>query len=164
VSAKRTQELEHELDLWQKRLDEAGDIHADHPRIRAEIIRSELAARGIEPSVHTLPVVAVEALHDIDEALGQRAVSQANERPDRYEESMKFSPHPDTQYLVQAIREATHEAELWHAYHSDDAHAYMDAVDQVRHLRDLHAALKSVDRSAGVTRDRIAIAVRMNDE
>ena len=54
----------------------------------------------------------------------------------------------------------THEAERWHGHHQTDP----ESLEQVHYLRDLHAALKRIDREKGIRRNRLAYAVRMREE
>ncbi len=160
ASAKRSLELERELELWQHRADEAGDLWADHPKVRAEIVRSELASRGIEAAPRALSAKANTAMHELSERL---SMGETDEEEMQMED-VPFDPHPDTAHLIQAIREATQEAERWHGHYAEDPLDYREAADQVRHVRDLHGALKLLDRRNGVARDRVALAVRMRDE
>lgn len=156
ASAKHSLELERELELWQQRMDEEGALHADHPKVRSEIIRSELLSRGI-----TVPERQISKPQAIP--ISSKEVSSTKET-DRFENSPAFTPHPDTAYLIQAIREATKEAELWHAQYSENPLYFKEAIDQVRQVRDMHAALKKIDKSQGVHRDRVALAIRLRDD
>ncbi len=63
--------------------------------------------------------------------------------------------------LLPAIRDATREAERWHAI--PQTAQVEEALEQVRQLRELHASLKLLDRQLGVRRDRLALAMRMRD-
>lgn len=63
--------------------------------------------------------------------------------------------------LLRAIRDATHEAERWHALPLSEHNE--DTLDQVQHLKELHSVLKRFDRENGIRRDRIQLAIRMND-
>jgi hypothetical protein len=116
--------------------------------------------RGIVPA-EAPALVPLSALAEDGE--GDMA-EDASDEDDEAQEDIRFEPHPDTAHLIQAIREATREAERWHGYHSDDPLSYAEAADQLRHVRSLHAALRTLDRRAGVNRDRLAFAVRMRDE
>lgn len=156
ASAKHSLELERELELWQQRMDEEGDLFADHPKVRSEIIRSELASRGI-----TTPERRITQAPILPSQCQDASSSQKNAVPDT---GPTFMPHPDSAYLIQAIREATREAELWHAQYAEDPLYFKEAVDQVRQVRNLHAALKKVDRTQGVNRDRIALAIQLRDD
>jgi hypothetical protein len=160
AALKRSEELERELALWQARRDEAGERHADHPATRAEVIRSELAVRGIVPAEPPalVPLSALGSGVGVGEGTEASSAALSSEL-----EEIVYAPHPDTVHLIQAIREATREAERWHGYHSDDPLSYAEAVDQLRHVRSLHAALKILDRRAGVDRDRLTFAVRMRE-
>jgi hypothetical protein len=163
ASLKATREIERELAEWERR-DDGGMLHADHPEIRAEILRSELAVRGITREVPDQFVAQYIQKHaDVEEGrpleTSRRMAEETIERPREY---VFTTPEPvtdmETQHLLHAIRDATREAERWHAlpteYHDGDA------VDQVRHLRELHAILKRLDRARGVERDRLTFAVR----
>jgi hypothetical protein len=172
VSAKTAKELQHELLLWERRNDETP-LHADHPSFRSEIIRSELRSRGaLQEKRKEAPVVEEQMAKPIlspqqanamlwlthDEGMNR---SDEVEVTDEFEE-MEDAPVepltlPEVQYLLQAIREATREAERWHAVPADSCDE--DALVQVHHVRDLHALLKRLDRENGVYRDRLELAV-----
>ncbi|GEM_PF-5711305 len=70
-------------------------------------------------------------------------------------------PVIDPTLLLRAIREATREAERWHAL--PQVEHGEDALEQVRQLRELHASLKRLDREQGIERARLTLAVRMRD-
>ena len=184
ASSKQTLELERELTLWERRLDETGERTADHPNVRAEIVRSELAGRGVtvarpDPalflsSLSRSPSLSLrrqeshlgdEMSDTIDEiSSDQVEMSDDDDMEQVKPEPVPFDPHPDTVHLIQAIREATREAERWHGQPEDDVDAFVDAADQVHQIRRLHAALKEIDRRNGVTRDRLSMAMRLRDE
>lgn len=166
ASAKTARDLERELHEWERRGDEEGPWHADHPLVRAEVVRSELASRGdirrifaIPPEqspfrVASVPEVAPE---EEEEAPQPRVIAFG-----RYEEpaTAREPLHsPDPEHLLHVIRLETREAERWHGHHESDP----EAIVQLRHLRDLHAALKRIDRERGIRRDRMAYAVHMRE-
>lgn len=155
ASMKTRQQLERELAEWEDR-EGAENPHADHPTVRAEIARSELVARGVPVgrSFRTMPDVA-------DEADNPFFASAGDERAPEISATIVVSAEPvatvDVGHLLAAIRDATREAERWHAVpaseHDDDA------LDQLHHVRDLHARLKRFDRERGIVRDRLELAV-----
>ncbi len=150
ASLKSTSELERELAGWQEHPTQ-GELHADHPVVRAEIARSELSVRRPEKLAQEqpkkqMPVTSIKV--PVETSQGPLEV-QVHE----------VSPRliPDEKHLLAAIREATREAERWHG-HTTDCHG-QEAFDQVHLVRDLHAILKRLDRQNGVRRDRIRIAI-----
>lgn len=166
ASVKASRDLERELAEWENRPDSAS-YHADHPEVRAELIRSELASRNPGRSVVSVGAYGVHPVRS-DEGEGgraPRAPTELDEEPSL--EAIPFLaasdplPEIDVACLLQAIREATREAERWHAVPSEEHDE--DALLQLHHLRDLHAALKRVDREQGVHRDRLALAVNTHD-
>ena len=148
ASLKSTHELERELSGWQEHSAE-GELHADHPTVRAEIARSELTVRKPEmlreqrskmpPSSIRVPIQTSQGDFEVK-------VHEVNSRL-----------IPDESGLLAAIREATREAERWHGQVSSSYG--QDAVDQVRLVRDLHAILKRLDRERGVRRDRTNLGI-----
>lgn len=147
ASIKQTYVLEQELVEWEN-CSVIPALHFDHPSIRAEIIRSELAVRD----------VAIESLSCIESQQIQTEVPAAadtqkvRESEVGYETIQTFEPEK----LVQAIRDARREMERWHALPPEE-HSE-DAIAQVRHFRELHAMLKRIDHSRGITRDRLELA------
>jgi hypothetical protein len=164
ASAKTARDLERELREWERREDEEGPQHADHPIVRAELIRSELATRGdIRRIVAIAPErspfrLAVPSEPEPEEALvaeGPRVIAFG-----RYEEvsdEPESIHHPDPTHLLTVIRMETREAERWHGHHRADP----ESIEQIRYLRELHAALKRIDREKGIRRHRMEYAVRM---
>ncbi len=148
ASFKNTEELEREYELWYARIGEDGDLYADHPKNRVEIIISELRTRGIEIIQKQYPVVNVKR-----PVMQKQEILSVN----------PFRADPDTEHLINAIQEATHEAELWHSFYDENPASYRDAVEQVTHVRHLHAVLKKEDRRRGINRNRMDFAIRMNE-
>jgi hypothetical protein len=167
AAVKSRQELEHELSYWQKMQGGERDSR-EKARRQTEIIRSELAIRNPEeenyaplptaeayemPTSGERMVLAAEAEdEDEDEANACEA-----EPAELMAELPDYAHWPDAQNLVLAIREATREAERWHAI-PVECHD-QEALVQVRHVKDLNAWLKKVDRKNGVTRDRLELAI-----
>ncbi len=137
ATAKSTEELEQELGEWQQR-EEDSPLHADHPSIRAEIVHSELVCRG-------LLVTKVENPLSQTESFVEEIVEEAEEE------------EVSTETFLLAIRDAAREAERWHSVPALELDH--EVLDQVRHLRELHAHLKGLDRKQGITRDRLVYAV-----
>lgn len=159
ASLRTRQELERELAEWSDRHD-SGSFRADHPRVRAEIARSELEVRepvSIRSSAASrserrpveMSVAVIEIPPDVESDSRMALEAQLPEA--------EPLSQVDTEHLLRSIREATREAERWHAMpltSEDD-----DALLQLHHLRELHAVLKRRDRVQGVRRDRVALAV-----
>jgi len=137
ASMSDTRELEEELNDWEDRRGEYGPAHADHPSVRAEIVRSELRSR------HDTARGAVEKRATVIAILKRVAG--------------KRRPKSETATLLDMIRHASAEAERWH----DVPYPDEDAVEQIRNVRRLHAILKQFDREAGKRRDRTEFALRM---
>ncbi len=158
TAVKSRQQLERELGEWQDRAGEGGPIHADHPVARAEIVRSEIALREAyrKPRTSCVSAQCCSSDHcnqpDIESETNIATTDEFVEEPIRME---KLSP----EQMIGIIREATKEAERWHA--TVQAQHSQDALDQMHHVRDLHALLKQIDRNQGIRRDRVALAVRM---
>lgn len=159
ASSRSARELERELQEWQQRESESGPPHADHPQVRAEIIRSELAARK---GVVTLATVAPErSPFRLREPVvfSPEEQIQAVEEPLTEEAQTEMLPDIDPQHLVGLIRQETREAERWHAIPMPD----YEAIEQVRQVKALHVILKRLDRERGVQRDRLSLAVQMRE-
>lgn len=181
MSAKTARELKRELSEWQDREDDSP-LHADHPSFRSEIIASELRSRGVDVGAGSsrpsgMPVDAIRSVERIDLPTDQGGgtpplpvenamlmlthdVATMPRRPmETFIEQEVHEPLtlPEVQHVLAAIREATREAERWHAIPSEDHDE--DALVQVHHLRDLHALLKRLDREQGMNRDRLEMAV-----
>jgi hypothetical protein len=149
AATKSTQDLQTELADWGEHPYEGG-LHADHPAVRSEIIRSELALRNP----------------------GTRLINMRRPKPSagaRAEEGTygvvvhEVNPWliPDEAHLLAAIREATREAERWHAMAPQEYTE--DALEQVHQVRSLHAFLKRLDKLNGLRRDRLALAINPRD-
>lgn len=162
VSVKATDQLERELAEWEARED-GGELHADHPSVRAEIVRSELAVRGrkqdVRRSENDVPVreVVERIKQQIERSPSQEQEDEVYGSPEYVFVTHEPIGQTDPENLVRAIREATREAERWHAVPSEDHNE--DALLQMKHLRELHALLKRMDREQGIERDRIELAV-----
>jgi hypothetical protein len=167
-SVKTTPQLERELAQWE-RLPTNGSLHADHPIVRSEMIRSELAIRQgvVRSDIAEADDRSVKDVVDLikqqlgaEEPVDDAEVMLADPPVAEYRfASREPLPMEDEQQLLIAIKEATCEAERWHAVGvtaSDD-----DAIVQVHHVRDLHAMLKRVDRERGIERDRVALAIKI---
>lgn len=156
VALKGTEELHRELDGWQGQKHDRSPLHADHPLVRSEIIRSELALRDedrlrqealpIEPEPPvSLPFVAPLSAFP----------SSRQDAPEAYRiliHEVDPVQVPSEVHLIQAIREAVRETNRWHAVHPSQ-HS-QDAVDQAKQLKYLHAILRRLDKQQGITRDR----------
>jgi multidrug efflux pump subunit AcrA (membrane-fusion protein) len=163
AAAKSRQELENELSYWQKML--GGEVSSrEKARRQTEIIRSELAIRSPEDDfsmrLEQIPQSKFQAIETpvfAVEQITSESDSFPAEHPELGMEVPDYAHWPDAENLVRAIREATREAERWHAIpvecHDEEA------MIQVRHVRDLNAWLKRVDRRNGVTRDRLELAI-----
>jgi len=156
-AVKSRQELEKELVQWRER--EGGKTRErEVARRRAEIIRSELALRDETEGwpVRLSPVGVdyrpLSKCGPFVQRMGE--AEQAGDSSEMLADDMTFM---DEDQLVMAIREATHEAERWHAIPVEDHDE--EALLQVHHVRELNALLKQLDRQRGVHRDRIEIAI-----
>ena len=160
TAVKSRQQLERELGEWQDRSTEDGPMHADHPKTRAEIVRSEIALREAyrKPLMTSAPTVlyAGSMTAKQEDGSGTDVVVQDDVVADEGGPVMK---EVSSEQVIEIIREATKEAERWHATVQDQYG--QDALDQMHHVRDLHALLKQIDRNQGIRRDRFAMAVRM---
>ncbi len=148
TALKSTDELNRELDGWSSHPGDGLEVHADHPMVRAELVRSELAARNVEAMRQSFE----ERQEENAETMEQVAHSA---KPDIFEILVhEVDPRmvPDEPSLLAAIREAAREAAKWHGL-PQELHS-QDAVDQVKQFKDLHAYLKRWDRERGVRRDR----------
>lgn len=154
AAARSAQELKRDLAYWQNRMDEA------EARERIEILVSELALRGekMQSSTHAAaapkPQNRVEPVNVLQEAPCPVCTDQASD-------SLSGEPlfWPEEEHLLRAIREATREAERWHAI--PNATHDEDALIQVHHVRDLNGILKTLDKQKGIRRDRLPLAVRI---
>ena len=154
ASMRSAAEIERELGEWRARENEGGPWHADHPKVRAEILRSELSVREEKP----LTVIPLESSPFV-KAFEQEECETLCDEP-------RFSDPRETQlqevsveHLIQAIRHANREVERWH----ESPEIGRDAIDEVKELRRLHAILKQRDRESGTMRDRIELAVKTRD-
>lgn len=161
ASAQTARQLERELSEWESRGNTEGPRHADHPLVRAEIIRSELATRGDLQRLVTIPPeqspfrIVVETRPVASEE--REAWSPASFVPQPEEIPFEHLTSLDPDHLLGTIRLETREAERWHGHHDPDH----DAIDQVKQVRNLHAILKRLDRQKGIRRDRMTIAIHM---
>jgi hypothetical protein len=157
ASAKTSQELTRELKEWEDR---------EEP-LRVEVLRSELASRDpsrIVVRTEQMPVGA-RFIAPSDRHAEPGVMNRAPTDEDTEEIFLPMATEslldPDTAHLIQAIREATHEAERWHAVPEEEHDE--EILDQMHHVRDLHALLKQLDREQGRSRDRVAMAVNTRE-
>jgi hypothetical protein len=144
ATGKTQQTLLRELAEWEERAD--GELRAE--MLRSELATREIATRETEKEESSEQVLR-EAVLDFP-LPASSAVSQ------------EVSPAAvSDQDIIVAIREATREAERWHAL-SHSAHDH-EAIIQVRHVRELHGALKAFDREHGIRRERLPFAIRIRD-
>lgn len=154
ASMRSAAEIEREFGEWRTRENEGGPWHADHPKVRAEILRSELSVREEKP----LKVIPIESSPFV------KAFEQEGREISSDEPSISYSretqlPEISVEHLIQAIRNGNREAERWH----ESPEISRDAIDGVKELRRLHAILKQRDRESGTMRDRIELAVKTRD-
>ncbi|MFA5936230.1 MAG: hypothetical protein WC787_05270 [Patescibacteria group bacterium] len=162
ASAQTARQLERELGDWEARGDQEGPWHADHPNVRAEIIRSELAARdGFRGPVAIAPeqspfriTESVSIDVGTNPGLALPAVSSSAE-----EEPFESLHDGNPEQILQLIRMETREAERWHGQPTHD----QDAIEQVKTVKHLHAILKRLDREQGIRRDRLVFAIHTRD-
>jgi hypothetical protein len=158
ASSRSAQELLAELREWEARQDEDGPRHADHPDVRAEIVRSELRARGLQPDMRA---IAMEESPFGRLGCVVQSTPVCAEEPSRTSDEfdeVEALPLPDPEHLVEAIRQATRDAEQWLSVTEPE----QEAIEDLHQLRRLHALLKRLDREQGNTRDRLTLAVRMH--
>jgi hypothetical protein len=155
ASALTSKEIEHELKGWEARRGEQGPRHADHPEVRAEILRSELSVRG-----HGIPLKVISIDSSPLASLVESELSlQADDCFfDETIEPVNETFGADSENLISAIRHANREVERWH----ESPEINRDAIDEVKELRRLHALLKQSDRESGVERDRMPLAVKIH--
>ncbi len=151
AAMKGSEELEHELQGWQEHPGEAG-MHADHPLVRAEIARSELAVRDVEQMKKAKAAPATSIKIPVETTQGRMEVKV-------HEVDARMIP--DEKSLLAAIYEATREAERWHGLTPEKFS--QDAVDQVRLVRDLNGILKRLDKANGIKRDRMGMGIQMRE-
>jgi len=158
AATKTSTQLERELAGWESRGSD-DDFHADHPSVRAEVIRSELASRN--PGVVRVPVRRVEPSTPVQDLRVEDENEEVRGLPNIVDvptsADVELLPEPDSANLLAAIRDATRETERWHAIPVQDHDE--ETLLQVHHLRDLHAILKRLDRAKGVRRNRLEYAV-----
>ncbi|MFA4954650.1 MAG: hypothetical protein WC641_05035 [Patescibacteria group bacterium] len=150
AASRPAQDLKRDLMYWQNREDEA------EAQERIEILGSELALRGEKISVPRETIKTEQA------PAGTVAIQLMEQRDDILPASSDTEDSlylPEEEYLLCAIREATHEAERWHAIPVTGEDE--DALIQVHHVRELNGALKEYDRKRGVSRDRLPLAIRL---
>ncbi len=150
ASMRSASEIERELGEWRTREKEGGPWHADHPKVRAEILRSELSVREEKP----LNVIPLESSPFAETPEQCRYEIVSDESRLSYSQEMQL-PEVTAEQLIHAIRHANREAERWH----ESPEIGRDAIDEVKELRRLHAMLKQRDRESGTMRDRIELAV-----
>jgi hypothetical protein len=153
-SVRSRQELERELAAWESRTD--GDE-------RAEIIRSELAVRGVRRAspkkIETPPPLAISGPLNFPEIFISELFpgdESENEVQAPAVETHELPP-VRSEDLIAAIRDAVREAERWHAV--PEASMGEDALVQLHHVRELHGLLRRLDRQNGIRRDRANLAV-----
>jgi hypothetical protein len=166
ASSRSARDLEREYAEWDGRSDHEGPWHADHPSVRAEIIRSELALRNSErPPVAIAPEASPFRMVELQDFITESEEHSPSARPmlvvrpvveSQEREVAEQLPSLDLDTLLQTIRMETREAERWHGAPSQDH----DALEQVKAVRQLHAILKRLDRKSGIRRDRIVFAIR----
>lgn len=158
-------ELERELKEWSARRDESGLRHADHPDVRAEIARSEMAVRSRKAVLRAIP----------PEESPFSSVEQTTPNPSFARSGIGLISSPCTkgelegvedelpvleeEHLLQSIRQITRDVERWHSAPNYER----DALDDLHELKKLHALLRDSDKKQGLQRDRLELAVRMRE-
>jgi len=158
ASSKSARELERELADWEARGEDDAPLHADHPSVRAEIARSELASRERARRLVAIPLDA-SPFRIMAEPVAQHYEEVEETMPAYEPVSVESLPHPDPMHLIHVIRLETKEAERWHG-NPDPDH---DALIQVKQVKYLHSILKRLDRERGVRRDRTAFTIQMRE-
>lgn len=153
-------ELERELKEWSARQDESGPRHADHPDVRAEILRSEMAVRSRKAALKAIsPEESPFRSNAMPSAQCLVLSSEGMQEPAPVSVETDDLPALEEEQILQAIRQATREVERWHGAPNYER----DALDDLHELKKLHALLKKYDKARGASRDRIELAVRMRD-
>jgi len=163
VASKSTHDLEQELAEWENRQFEDSSNNK-YTEVIKEIIGSELAIRGVKIKVEKLEKSEFFQMPETNFNLSltgsEPFIPEFEQDPvDISKETDSSLPELDPEYLLQAIKEATREAERWHVEPCGESDP--EAALQVRHVKDLHAALRELDKKNGVSRDRLALAVRL---
>lgn len=158
-SFRETRELESELHEWESRAGEPGERTTDHPDVRAEILRSELALRRDRGMLAAIPLDQSPFRAIALNAVGASADDDASESAEMLDlgEGIEGPAFPDAEHLLLTIKQKTRDVERWYEH----ADVSPEVCDDVRDLRALHAALRRIDREDGATRDRVAYALRM---
>lgn len=162
TSGKTARQLERELAEWQmlaqaqKDTPEKENLYADHPHVRLEMTRSELAIRQ----------EMVGKIKKEDEELAKGGVwtglieeEQDREGGKKEELEDEEVSSVDSEHLLAALQRSIQEAERWHLIQQPDE----EALYQVHDVRQLHARLKQQDRLRGIHRDRLSLAIRMHE-
>lgn len=168
AAGRTTRELEQELREWAGR--DAASVrerHPDHPKVRSEIVASELRVRGRDPGgVKARHVASYEgSAKDVDpyvkilerdenEFEGTSTV-QPSVAPVALEPTQDLSGS-DEQDLVREIESCVRE--LKRALVHDEREALTDEiVMMLKDLRRFHELLRRADRKSGIRRYRFAI-------
>lgn len=159
AAIKSRQDLERELSNWRSR------GNGEEGKRRAEIIKSELAIRGgdLPESEESYDSIVIEDLvkdrpkTNILAGAEDEIVEVPVQEIEEEEEVPEPLRVPDVEHLLAAIREATREAERWHAIPVEDHDE--DALLQVKHVKELNGILKQLDRDQGIERDRMEFAI-----
>ena len=154
ASMRGAAEIERELGEWRTRESEAGPWHADHPKVRAEILRSELSVREEKP----LKVIPLES-SPFAKNIRTDGVQDGIRRTARFRSARSSTARGFGRAADPTIRHANREVERWR----ESPEIGRDAIDEVKELRRLHAILKQRDRESGTMRDRIEFAVKTRD-
>lgn len=156
ASFRETSDLEAELREWEMRRGEDGERNADHPDVRAEILRSELVLRRDRSM---LQAIAPEQSPFFAKNASDFLPIDPPEPPESEMERIASDEplYPDAEHLIRTIRQTTKDVEGWH----EQAVFSPEACDDIRRLRALHAALRRIDRAEGRERDRVVYAMRM---
>jgi len=165
TSLKKTQDLQRELTEWRRSSHAKHEkVSLNHPALRQAIIKSELEVRSAMED-GALPLLAQEA----EESRGCVAEVQSEQKiqpdvqaakPEKAYRMVRVKtceqanvPH-DPEGLVKTIRHVSRELALeTQKRHKDKG----EIVDFLHQLKDLHGALRLVDRANGKLRDRLAI-------
>lgn len=175
AALKSTAELDQELDGWEGHPGDEATLHADHPLIRSEIVRSELLLRH-EEKLREQKKDRTGSGRFVDPGLSSMGglSRQDDGKEQEWDARNVYSPPlnssqgmlqvqvheidpvriPDEAQLIAAIRDAVRETNRWHALENHE-HT-QDAADQVRQMKQLHGILKRLDAQKGIRRDRSA--------
>lgn len=166
TSLKRTQDLQRELVEWERLSKSSGtEVDQNHPSLRREIVKSELEIRN---SIESGKLPKIQRFVESEEASETLEAVLVPEKQDEYRESVPEKPYRlvkvktakkelvphDPEGLIKTIRHVSREF----AHEVEQKNKNKGNIMQYLHeIKDLHGALRILDRTKGKTRDRLSI-------